>query len=224
MDFIYFDDQNQCLKNPWLLSLSIKFHDYSRPGKQNHFPCCRNPVWDLAPKLIWIPKWQNFDFEGGGIPFSDFSWSLQIFTIKMQSIPNHKNDIVINSRNSKWFFKISMLRNWKSVKIGGYWAWSWCFTYFCCCEKCKIKGIWTAWSRWKGGLEGGTYWDHPTIIVSQPHYHNLGPLRLGASPRSSRLSKNTGTSWSKLTNYWLVSFTDTSYSVCLETRSLCLGT
>ena len=33
-----FDNQNQCLKNPWLLSLLNKFHDYSRPGNKNHFP------------------------------------------------------------------------------------------------------------------------------------------------------------------------------------------
>ena len=42
-----------------------------------------------------------------------------------------------------------------------------------------------------------------------------------------RLSKNTGTGWSKLPKYWVVSFTDTSkHSIYLQTQSLCslLGT
>ena len=33
MHFMHFDNQNQCLKSPWLLSLLNKFHVYSRPGE-----------------------------------------------------------------------------------------------------------------------------------------------------------------------------------------------
>ena len=119
------DNQNQCLKNPWLLSLFNKFHDYSKPGKKNKTKQNKHLPWLIQDFSMWREPCPSISIPNWFI--NDAGWHLTLIS--------H----LIGSHGSNWTSALQM----KTINTLAYltaWPhadglWSWHVTF-------DIMNIW----------------------------------------------------------------------------------